>query len=379
MKIKTILSTLLLLSVTGTLCAQYLDEPISLVGTPPQYRRQSLPKQQGYTLDLGKGNKLFIQRSNSYPGSKSGLTLLQPTKTLFDAVEKAYNQFKDSLQDPLTVKKLQYISYNGRVTTLINQKPATGETTYYIENGEMAIIKPLLDSITIAKVDSSNGHYRAAVMILTMRSLSEFSKIANATIVDRFIDSIEHAIPQDIARRPSYRSFIYGQYHMNKDNHFAGKVTIKKNVEYVLSLGLSADIQNIKNYFVPSAAVGINWNHYALQSKNSYHNYGLYWAPYFFFGKDLKGKTTTYRNDFLFATYNAYHSDQEDHIGLGVYLPLSIGYLIHRKGAFLEKHTFGINAFGVKYGNATLKPYIYFHDFFKGVSPSIQLSIGIGK
>ena len=379
MKIKAIFSTLLLLSVTGTLCAQYLDEPIILVGKPPQYRRQPLPKQEGYTLDMGNGNKLFIPKSNSYPGSKSGLTLLQPTKKLFEAVEKAYDQFKDSLQDPLTVKKLQYISYNGHVTTLINQKPATGETTYYTENGKMAIIKPVLDSITIAKVDSSNGYYRAAVMIFTMGSLSEFSKIAKADIVDRFIDSIEHAIPIDIAKRPSYKSFIYGQYHINNNNDFAGQITIKKNVEYVLSLGLSAEIQNIKNYFVPSASVGISWNHYALQAKNSYHNYGLYWTPYFFFGKDQNGKSSTYRNDFLFATFNAYHGNQEDRIGLGVYLPLSIGYLIHRKGTFLEKHTFGINAFGVKYGNATLKPYIYFHDFFKGVSPSIQLSIGIGK
>jgi len=49
------------------------------------------------------------------------------------------------------------------------------------------------------------------------------------------------------------------------------------------------------------------------------------------------------------------------------------------QGDFLPKNSFGLNAFGVKYGNATLKPFIYFDHFFKGVTPSIQLSIGIGK
>lgn len=379
MKLRMLLSALLFISVAGPVCAQYLDEPINLAGREPKYMTRKLPKQEGYSLDLGNGNKLFIPRALSYPGSKSGLSLLQPVKSLLEATQKAYEQFKDSLQDPLTVKKLQYLSYNGQEKTLINQKPTTGEKTYYTNEGKLAIIKPTLDSITIAKVDTTGDHYRAAVMIFTISNLSEFSNTVDAALIDRFIDSIESATPAEVANKPYYKSFIYGQYNLKDANKIVGGLTVKKNAKYVLSLGISADIQNIKNYFVPSASVGIYLNNYSLKTKDTYHNFGLYWKPYFFFEKDQNGKTKTFRNDFLFATFNAYNGNHENRDGLDIFLPLSIGYLVHRKGDFLEKNTFGINAFGVKYGNATLKPYIYFHNFFKGVNPSIQLSIGIGQ
>lgn len=379
MKMKFLLSTLLLLSVAGPLCAQYLDEPIYLTGKDHDALARELPKQEGYRLDLGSGNQLFIPRAKSYPGSTAGLRILQPTKDLFEAVQKAYDQFKDSLKNQLTIKKLQYVSYNGQVKTIIHQKPASGEKTYFTSEGKMAIIKPTMDSITIARVDTTNGQYRAAVMIFTIGTLSDFSKIANATLVDRFIDSIEAAIPLKTARLPYYKSFIYGHYNVKNDQEITGKLTMKKNAQWTLSLGLSGDIQNIKNRFVPSASVGIFLSNYNLKANNTYHNFGLYWTPYFFFDNDQNGKLKTFRNDFLFATFNAFNGDLEKSGNVNVFLPLSIGYLIHKNGNFLEKNTFGINAFGVKYGNATIKPFIYFNDFFKGVSPSIQLSIGIGK
>lgn len=382
MKMKFLFSTLFLLSVAGNLHAQYFDAHTDLL-TGKSYANHNWPSpaKEGYTLDLGHGNKLFIPRVNSYPGSKSGLKALQPTSRFIEAVKSTYGQFKDSLQDPLTVKKIQYLDFNGKIKTLVSQKPATEEKLYYTADGQTSMVKPQMDSITIAKVDSTATYYRPAVLIFTLNSISDFSQIANSALIDQFIDSIEAAIPAKVASHAPWKYFMYGNYTLNNQNSFSGNLNSSLNVQRSLTIGFSADIQNIKNHFVPSASIGISMFNYFKKQPNSYNGFGLYWTPYFFFDKDQNGKTKTYRNDFLVATYNSITNkkDNSNSHNLDIYLPISLGYLIHRNGDFLEKNTFSFNAFGVKYGNATLKPYIYFHNFIKGVTPSIQLSIGIGK
>jgi hypothetical protein len=379
MKIKILFSTLLVFSAATSLHAQYFDPHTDLITGKSPTNNITIPLKEGYSLDLGRGNKLFIPRVNSYPGSKSGLKGLLPTAQLIEAVKATYARFKDSLQDPLTVKKIQYLDFNGKIKTLVSQKPATEEKLYYTADGQTSMVKPQMDSITIARVDSTANYYRPAVLIFTLNSISDFSQVANSALIDQFIDSIEAAIPAKVASHAPWKYFMYGNYTLNNQNSFSGNLNSTLNVQRSLTIGFSADIQNIKNHFVPSASIGISMFNYFKKQPNSYNGFGLYWTPYFFFDKDQNGKTKTYRNDFLFATYTTI-TDRKD-IGnkLDIFLPISLGYLIHRKGDFLEKNTFGFNAFGVKYGNATLKPFIYFHNFIKGVTPSIQLSIGIGK
>lgn len=379
MKIKILFSTLLVFSAATSLHAQYFDPHTDLITGKSPTNNITTPLKEGYSLDLGRGNKLFIPRVNSYPGSKSGLKGLLPTAQLIEAVKATYARFKDSLQDPLTVKKIQYLVFNGKIKTLVSQKPATEEKLYYTADGQTSMVKPQMDSITIARVDSTANYYRPAVLIFTLNSISDFSQVANSALIDQFIDSIEAAIPAKVASHAPWKYFMYGNYTLNNQNSFSGNLNSTLNVQRSLTIGFSADIQNIKNHFVPSASIGISMFNYFKKQPNSYNGFGLYWTPYFFFDKDQNGKTKTYRNDFLFATYTTI-TDRKD-IGnkLDIFLPISLGYLIHRKGDFLEKNTFGFNAFGVKYGNATLKPFIYFHNFIKGVTPSIQLSIGIGK
>jgi len=379
MKIKILFSTLLVFSAATSLHAQYFDPHTDLITGKSPTNNITTPHKEGYSLDLGRGNKLFIPRVNSYPGSKSGLKGLLPTAQLIEAVKATYARFKDSLRDPLTVKKIQYLVFNGKIKTLVSQKPATEEKLYYTADGQTSMVKPQMDSITIARVDSTANYYRPAVLIFTLNSISDFSQVANSALIDQFIDSIEAAIPAKVASHAPWKYFMYGNYTLNNQNSFSGNLNSTLNVQRSLTIGFSADIQNIKNHFVPSASIGISMFNYFKKQPNSYNGFGLYWTPYFFFDKDQNGKTKTYRNDFLFATYTTI-TDRKD-IGnkLDIFLPISLGYLIHRKGDFLEKNTFGFNAFGVKYGNATLKPFIYFHNFIKGVTPSIQLSIGIGK
>ena len=380
MKSVPLFITCLLLMSCSQLQAQYFDPHTDLLtGRQPLALPHKAIEKEGYTLDLGHGNQLFIPRMDSYPGSKSGLKILGPTQPLFEQVEKAYEALKDSLNNPLTIKKIQYLDFNGNIKILVHQKPASGEQTYYRMDGQTSLVKPDMDTITIAKVDSTSQDFKAAVLIFKLNSVSDLNKIVSADLVDRFIDSIDAAIPEKVANHLRWRYNVYGHYRLDDAQHFSGHLKTMPNATSTLTLGLSADIQNIKNSFVPSASAGLSiYFHYRNQA-NSYNGFGLYWTPYFFFDKDADGKTNTYRNDFLFATYIAVTDKKTTNPTFDFYLPVSLGYLIHRKGNFLEKNSFGFNMFGVKYGNATLKPFIYFHNLLKGVTPSIQLSIGIGK
>ena len=380
MKVILFLCTLSLIVYSSGLQAQYFDPHTDLLtGREPSAVIHPPVAKEGYTLDLGHGNQLFIPRMKSYPGSKSGLKILGPTQPLLDQVEKAYDAVKDSLQDPLTVKKIQFLDFNGKIKTLVSQKPATGEQKYYTIDGQTSLVKPDMDTITIARVDSTGDHYRAGVLVFKLNAVSDFSKVVSAAVVDRFIDSIEAAIPDKVANKLSWRYKVYGNYTLNDEDHFSGHLKTIPNATSSLTPGFSADIQNIKNNFVPSASVGLSIYFHYKNLPNSYNGLGLYWTPYFFFDKDATGKTNTYRNDFLFATYNSVSNKTDQNTKLDIYFPFSLGYLIHRKGNFLEKNSFGFNMFGVKYGNATLKPFIYFHNLLKGVTPSVQLSIGLGK
>jgi DNA-directed RNA polymerase specialized sigma24 family protein len=54
---------------------------------------------------------------------------------------------------------------------------------------------------------------------------------------------------------------------------------------------------------------------------------------------------------------------------------VSIGYLVSRKGNWFEPNTFKIGIPGVRSGWLQLEPEFFFHDFLKGISPSIKLTL----
>ncbi len=136
----------------------------------------------------------------------------------------------------------------------------------------------------------------------------------------------------------------------------------------------TVNVQNYKNYFVPSFSVGA-----ALTITNRDRTFkwepGLFWEPHFLFAKDAQGKLRTYRNDFLTFIYGqggtTDYDPQKDFSFSAVF---SLGYLISREGDFINKNTFRLGAGKIKLLKTTIEPSMYFNNFFKGVTPGIRIS-----
>jgi len=166
-------------------------------------------------------------------------------------------------------------------------------------------------------------------------------------------------------------------HYLKKDNSI---VADKPNGETVAGTGdmletmQSVNIQNYKNYFVPSFSVGVKLI-FSNRERTFKWEPGLFWEPHFLFSKNDQGKLRTYRNDFLTLTYGqggtTDHDIRKDFSFSAVF---SIGYLIHHSGDFIEKNTFRLGAGKLKLLKTTIEPSIYFSRFFKGVTPGIRIS-----
>ncbi|ANI90104.1 hypothetical protein A9P82_12910 [Arachidicoccus ginsenosidimutans] len=372
---KLLVVMLFLISITGKMYAQYFDEKPAVIGNHYQAEEMTdelFPQQEGYTLNFGNKNKLFIPRQ-----IYTDINLLNNVHLMLDSVQDALQSMQDSFQDNFDSRKI-YFNFTKAGLIVSVKKKSANDDWYIVQDNKTTRIKQLQDTIFITKHEGEKDNFRRIELMFCLNNISEFKNIIGTNIIENFIDTIKQKQPEKVSNQAYSKSFITGDYTSGANGSVTGKINVKPNAQRMFVLGISADIQNVKNYFVPSASVGIQYFTRYKKFNGESNSLGIYWNPYFFFSKDINNNTKTYRNDFLFLNMDVLDKEKNGH-GVNLYLPLSVGYLVHRNGNFLDKHTFGVNFFGVKYGNATLKPFIYFHDFFKGVTPSIQLSIGIGK
>jgi hypothetical protein len=147
----------------------------------------------------------------------------------------------------------------------------------------------------------------------------------------------------------------------------------------LLNTTVRVDAQNSKNYFTPSFSLGLSFR---LNVGEKQHAFSTSWEPFFFFTTDAQGHTQTSHNDFLVFSYiygNApRHADEKPvNLAFGIRPAFSLGYLVNREGAYFEKHSFRLSAarLNLYQDNIYLEPCMYFHDFFRGVTPGIRISV----
>jgi hypothetical protein len=123
--------------------------------------------------------------------------------------------------------------------------------------------------------------------------------------------------------------------------------------------------------FIPSFSIGARYT-FADRRHSTKRIYAM-WEPHFIFSKDVLNNTITDRNDFVTLRYIAIENRRKepfDFVG-----NFSLGYLVSRKGNWFEPNTFKIGIPGVRSGWLQLEPEFFFHDFLKGISPSIKLTL----
>lgn len=359
----------LLLGVTGTLYAQDFGEseittaeyndlsPDNRLFTPAPYSIGV-----DYMINLGRGNKFMMSLANGYD-----LTSFGNIDSLLALFLIDLKPLRDSLADPMTVKRIDYlIDTSGHKKLRILQYRPAG-TSFLVDGGDPALLKIRQDTIYIMLVKKVAPHAEGKnVNGLRYDRLCFF--LNRYSDLDTYVagglnESIDSILRDMKPRRHEYNCpFCYAYRSPN----------IKSRLHYGngLVLNFSMGIQNYSNYFVPSFTInpGVILN-------RDRHVYTLraYWEPLFFFTTNPEGQVQTLRNDLVGVGYEVFDKDHPN----GVRPSVSFGWIAHGDGNYFgRKPAFSLRAFDWQHGPIRVQPGIYFDHFFRNVSPSLRLTVG---
>ncbi len=361
---------MLSMSILAELCAQSKSKEDKAFEVP-----ENIIMNRRFYIDLEKGNKLTIEVTD--------ITDLQRIANI-DSILKVFandlTPLKDSLSDPLTSKRIDYVTdAQGRKKVRILKYASKGDN-YLLNNGELSSLKINQDTINIIgvisnppkpkqKISLQNPRYYHLVFYLN--NFNELADYMNGTLIQK-ISTIQNKVN---GRWPILKGG--GSHYLKPDKSIVAdkpKGFTPSGTGDFLAAQATVNIQNYKAYFVPSFSLGLQLT---LTNRERTFKWepGLYWEPHFFFSKDAQGKLRTYRNDFLTLTYGqggtTDHDPRKDFSFSAVF---SLGYLIHQSGEFIEEGTFRFGAGKLKLHKTTIEPSIYFDHFFKGVTPGIRIS-----
>lgn len=368
MKKATLLWTLLT-GVSVNLCAQSTakaDEAFEVPGNIVFTRK--------FDLDLGSGNKMLLELTDITDLDKVG-----NIDSLLRIFLNDIAVLKDSLADPLTSKRIDYITdAQNRKKFRLQQFEPKG-SSYLINKGETVVLRTMQDTINITGIVTDAPKPTTKISLKNPRYY-HFAFYLNS--IDELGDYMQGILAYKIA---TIRTEVYnkwsplpgtGSWYLNKDS----TITAGKRGGYIsgsshdqLSGFISVNMQNYKNYFVPSVSAGLK-----LSIVNRDRTYKweptIVWEPNFLFAKDSSGKLQTYRNDFLTLMYEQGGiKDHNSTKGFSYSTAFSLGYLINRKGDFFDKNTFRLGAGKIQFHKTSIEPIIYFNNFFKGVTPGIRI------
>ncbi len=367
---KTICVLVLLISAAGTLCAQTSNHSDKAFEVPPD-----IIMNRRFYIDLGQGNKFEIALTDI-----SDLSGISNIDSLLQVFINDITPLKDSIADPLTSKRIDYITDAGNRKKIRFQQFQPKGSSFLISKGELAALRVEQDTINIIgiitnppkpsqKISVSKPRYYHLTFYLN--KISEIEDYMHGTLSEKI-----NTIQNNVATK---WPLILGtaSHYLKKDSTISAdrpKGFLPGETGDYLEGLVTVNVQNYKNYFVPSFSVGTRLT---LSNRDRTFKWepGVFWEPHFLFAKDAGGKLRTFRNDFLTFTYGqggiTDHDPRKDFSFSAV---LSLGYLINRNGDFFEKNTFRLGAGKLKLTKTTIEPSLYFNNFFKGVTPGIRIS-----
>ncbi|MGZ5133630.1 MAG: hypothetical protein ACXWCG_00715 [Flavitalea sp.] len=364
---QTICCLMLFISITGTSFAQNgklkTDETFDLAGNFTTRR---------FFIDLGRGNTMQIRISNMEDLNR----FLNMDSVIADFL-KDITPLKDSLGEDLLSRRIDYtVDSMGRKKIRI-QKFSPKGSSFLVNEGDIAALKLEQDTInflgivsytskyTLRKAFTETRHYQVSFFLNDLSDLS--------TYMDGSLNKKLQTLRDHVNSSNWNTTKKKGTAYLKAEPSISAKLP----AGYVaggdfLNFRISVDVQNYKNYFVPSFSLGAG-----LIISNSYfkRDITLSWDPHFFFAKDAQDKLKTFRNDFLTLTWGqGLVQDLEPRKESHLLFIMSLGYLIHRDGDYFEKNSFrlGGGRLSIFGGKTKFEPAIYFNNFFKGVTPTLR-------
>lgn len=353
----------LLLGIAGALSAQ---QNAGATHEDEVFELPNFSIRNAWHIDLGKGNYLELELTD-----RSQLPRFQNVDSLLMAFLADMKPFQDSLADPVTGKRIDYlIDSSGRKMVRIHETRPSG-ASYLLEDDQPSLLRMKQDTIYILLGAPAAGRTPPGCYDRLTVVINRYDQLQNL-ITAGLNDKIREL--GKMGNR-TYDHDFGGGGRMVSDH----TITIKREGIYAssrdhnfLELDEYADIQNYKNYFVPSVGLGAT---IGLRHGFNVNTFGLHWEPYFLFGADAQGHLQTYRNDLLVLDIAHDRTDQAAQRLFGLNTNLSLGWFVHREGNYFTGASFRLSAFGVQMKKGfSIQPCIYFNDLFSGVTPGLRLS-----
>ncbi len=367
---KTISLLMLLTGITASLCAQSNSKADKAFEVP-----SDIIINRRFYINLDNGNKVQIELTDI-----TDLTRLANIDSLLQVFLTDIDPLKDSLADPLTSKRIDYLTdAQGRKKIRFQQFQPKG-ASFLINKGELASLRTEQDTINIIGIITnpptpqekiSLTHPRYYHLIFYLNNISELTAYMNGILKEK-IATIQNNV------NAKWPLILGGSSHsLKKDNSISAdkpKGFTPAGTGDFLNGYITVNIQNYKNYFVPSFSLGLR---FTLTNRDRTFKWqpGLMWEPHFIFANDNLGKLRTYRNDFLTLTYGqGGTTDYDPRKNFSFSAVFSLGYLITRQGDFIDKNTFRLGAGQLQLFKTSIEPSIYFDNFFHSVTPGIRIS-----
>ena len=366
---KAIYLSMLLISITADLCAQSSNADKAF--EVPDY----IIINRRFTVSLDKGNKVIIEVTDI-----TDLEKLVNIDSLLQVFLTDIGPLKDSLANPLTSKRIDYLTDAQNRKKIRFQQFQQKGSSFLINNAELASLRTEQDTINIIGVISnppkpqqkiSRTHPRYYHFTFYLNDMSELKDYMNGTLRQKI------TVIQKNVNGKWPLVLGSGNHYMKSDPSIvagAPKGFTPNGIGDFVVLNFSVNMQNYKNYFVPSFSMGTRLT-LTNRDRNFKWEPGLFWEPHFIFAKDNLNKLHTYRNDFLMLSYaqggTLDHNPRKEFSFSAVF---SLGYLIHRDGDYFEKNTFRLGAGKIELKKTSIEPSLFFNNFFRGVTPCIRIS-----
>jgi hypothetical protein len=367
---KTICFLVLFTSIAPGLCAQSNNKADKAFEVP-----ENIIFTRRFMVQLNKENRMQIELSDI-----ADLDRLANIDSLLQQFLEDIAAIKDSLSDALTAKRIDYVTdVQGRKKIRFQQFQQKG-TSYLIDKGQLALLKTQQDTINIIGIIINPPKAKQKISLINPRYYRILFYLNNITDLTAYMNGM---LKEKIA---TIQNNINGKWPvvLGSGFHYIKKdpgITADKPKGFTLngtgdflSGNLSVNVQNYKNYFVPSFSVGIKVT-FTNRDRTFKWEPGLSWEPHFLFARNDQNNLHTYRNDFLMLTYGQGgtrdHDPRKDFAYSAVF---SLGYLINRNGDYFDKNTFRLGAGKIQFYKTNIEPVVYFNNFFKGVTPGIRIS-----
>lgn len=324
-----------------------------------------------FFIDLGQGNKIKIELTEA-----EDLIYLQNIDSLLEVFVSDLSFFKDSLANELTIKRVDYRIDSPVIKKIRIQQFQPKGFTYTLQDGEPVALKLEQDTInftgtvyfkakyTLRKAFNSTRYYKLSLIV---NDINDLSKLIGTGLNEKM-----KALTENYKTHWDYTSPNHVELRRDRSITASHPHGFAAGDDF-LFIRASVDAQNYKAYFVPSFSItaGLTISSHGFYKREI----GVGWEPNFFFGKDGQRKLKTYRNDFLTLTLGQGKiRDNDPHKESSLSAIVSLGYLIHRSGEFIDKHTMRLGAgrLSLFEGKTKIEPVIYFNGFFKGVTPGLR-------